>query len=315
MEVFEGHRALFRPLSVPAVALGNFDGVHRGHQQLLDETVRAAERLGGDAVVLTFDPHPAAVLAPALAPTLITTRDRKLELFAERGITATVLEPFTRELAALTPEQFVAQVLVQTLGARHVVVGFDFTFGRKRAGTTAVLRAAGDAAGFTTQVVDAVRIGDVVASSTNVRDFVSAGDMAGARRMLGRNFDVEGQVVHGDGRGRTIGIPTANVASETQLSPARGVYAVWATILDAARPTRHAGVANLGTKPTFTEGDQVCLEVHLLDFDQDLYDRRVRVEFVQRLRGERRFSGVDALVEQIRLDIDQAREALDSFAS
>lgn len=315
MEVFEGHRAMFRPLSVPVVALGNFDGVHRGHRQLLDETVRAAKRLGGDAVVFTFDPHPATVLAPDLAPKLITTRDRKLELLAERGISVCVLEPFTRELARLTPEQFVAQVLVQTLRANHVVVGFDFTFGQKRAGTTQTLTTAGAAAGFTTQIIDAVHVDGVVASSTNVRNLVASGDTTAARVMLGRNFDVDGCVVHGAGRGRTIGVPTANVASSNQLMPPEGVYAVWVTVLDDEQRVRYPGVANLGTRPTFTDGDHSSLEVHLLDFDRDLYRRPLRTEFVQRLRGECRFSGVDELVAQIQRDISAAREALDSSNS
>ena len=315
MEIFDGHRALFRPLVTPAVALGNFDGLHRGHQRLLAETVAAAERLGGDAVVLTFAPHPAQVLAPRLAPRLITTRDRKLELIAAAGIDVCIVEPFDHALAALAPDDFARTVLVDVVGARHVVVGYDFTYGHKRAGDTETLRAFGDAHGFTTQVVDAVRIDGILASSTKVRNFVAAGKLEGARLLLGRNFDFDGNVISGAGRGRTIGIPTANLAVGPVIGdavlPPGGVYAVRVQLLDSETPAELiSGVANLGTKPTFESDGEFLLEIHLLDFTGDLVGRRLRVRFVERLRGERRFPGVDALVEQIHRDIEQARTIL-----
>ncbi len=317
MEVFDGHASLFRPLASPAVALGNFDGVHVGHQRLLHEAVRAARSTEGDAVAFTFEPHPAQVLAPKLAPRLITNKDRKLELIAEAGIDVCIVEPFDAELASLSPDDFLQRVLVEVVGARHVVVGYDFTYGHKRSGTTGMLHAFGDEHGFTTQVVGQVAVDGLVASSTKVRNFVASGKFDGARLLLGRDFDYDGQVVRGAGRGRTIGIPTANLEVGPligpMLLPPRGVYAVRGRVLDGEQPTNwHLGVANLGFNPTFVSDGELGLEVHLFDFEGDLLGRRLRVAFVERLRGERRFSGAESLVAQIRKDMEQARAVLAS---
>lgn len=328
MEIFDGHRALFRPLFTPAIALGNFDGVHLGHQRLLSETLDAARRLGGDSVVLTFEPHPAQVLAPHAAPPLLTTRARKLELVAAAGIRACIVEPFTPELARLAPDEFARSILVDIIGARHVVVGYDFTYGHNRAGNADTLQEFGRDHGFAVQVIEPVTVDGVIASSTAVRERVRSGDMAGARPLLGRNYDVDGTVVRGDGRGRSIGIPTANLELGGTLLPARGVYAVRVRIIDgdsdgdgdargggSQRSATLPGVANLGMRPTFTDREQLTVEVHLLDFSGDLYGRALRVEFVDRLRGEQRFPDVDALVQQIRADIDRARHILHGASS
>lgn len=310
VEVFDGHRALFRPLVAPAVALGNFDGVHIGHQRLLAAAVAAAGRTGGDAVVFTFEPHPMTVLKPALAPPRITPRDRKLELIAAAGIDVCVVEPFTQDLACLPPEQFLDQILVQTLGAKQVVVGYDFNFGRNAEGTARSLAEYGARAGFAVDIIQPVASEGVVASSTEIRDYAARGVLAGVRLLLGRDLDVDGEVVRGAGRGRSIGIPTANVrVAPEQLLPQPGVYAVTARVLDA--PDRAVlGVANLGTNPTFVDEGALSLEVHLLDFDADLYGKRVRVAFIDRIRGERRFSGPDELVAQIHRDIARGRELI-----
>jgi riboflavin kinase / FMN adenylyltransferase len=312
MEVFAGHRALLRPLQRPAVAIGNFDGVHLGHQRLLDEAVAAAATLGGDAVAYTFDPHPARVLNPTLAPLLICPLERRLELIQQRGISATVVEPFDRAFAATTPEDFLGVVLARTLGAACIVVGWDFTYGTKRGGNTDSLRAFGAAHGIDVRIIEPVTVDGIVCASTRVRNFVAAGNLAGARLLLGRDFDVDGTVIRGAGRGKTIGIPTANLRHEQQLMPPPGVYAVRAQVLDAeGGPSAWLpGAANLGTNPTFVKDGEVSLEVHLIDHDADLYDRRLRVAFVERLRGERRFDGPAALVAQIKADIEQARAML-----
>ena len=315
MEIFDGHRALFRPLFAPAIALGNFDGVHVGHQQLLKECVRASSRLGGDAVVLTFDPHPAQVLAPDRAPPLLTSRDRKLELMAAAGISACIVEPFDRELAALGPDEFAKQVLCDIIAARHVVVGYDFSYGNKREGTTHTLQEFGRAHGFEVQVIEPVAVDGIVASSTKAREMLSAGDLDGVRLLLGRNYDVDGTVVRGAGRGRTIGVPTANIETSGVALPMGGVYAVRVTIIgDAGQAADQplSGVANLGTNPTFSDAGALSLEAHILDFDGDLYGQTLRVEFVRRLRGEKRFSGADALIAQIRADIAEGRKLLAS---
>lgn len=301
MDVFRGTNQVGRPLREPVVAIGNFDGVHVGHQELLALTVTRARALGGEACVLTFDPHPAKVLAPKLAPPLIATTARKLELLGERGIDVAILEPFTRELAGLSPDEFVEKFLRAGLGAREVVVGYDFTYGQKRAGNTATLGAA-----IKTHVVPPVSVDGLVASSTKIRELLHEGNVAGARVLLGRPFDVDGEVVRGAGRGRTIGIPTANVAWSGELLPKPGVYAT-RVVVDG---TRHDAVTNLGRNPTFVAQGGLSLEAHILDFDADLYGKRVRVEFISWLRGEERFDGPAALVQQIQRDIATAREHL-----
>lgn len=307
MEIFDGHRALFRPLFNPAIAIGNFDGVHRGHQRLIARTVAAAQRLGGDAVVMTFDPHPAQVLAPDRAPPMLTTRARKLELFADMGISACIVEPFTLELSRLEPAQFLRTILVDVVGARHVVVGYDFVFGHGRSGNTDTLRAFAEQHGFEVEIIEPVTVGEVVASSSRIRSLLGEGQVRDAAVLLGRDYDVDGTVVHGDGRGASIGVPTANIGGIESMLPAPGVYAVKLQVLDGTGSPARPGVANLGQKPTFGARPDLTLEVHMLDFTGDLYDQNVRVSFIERLRGEQRFAGVDALVAQIHADIARAR--------
>jgi riboflavin kinase/FMN adenylyltransferase len=293
----------------PVVAIGNFDGVHLGHRRLLDLARERAAAISGTAAVLTFDPHPARVLAPHLAPPLLCTPARKVELMAEAGVELLVLEPFTPALAALAPDAFVERVLVAGLGAVEVVVGYDFTFGRQRGGKPENLVAAGAARGFAVHVVPQVTVHGLVASSTKIREFLLEGNVAGARLLLGRDFDVDGQVVRGAGRGRAIGVPTANLVAEGALLPRPGIYAVWARV-DGGAPIM--GAASLGTNPTFGHGAPLSLEVHLIDFDGDLYGRHLRVAFHARLRDEERYPSVDALVAQIRKDIADSRAALES---
>ncbi|HUQ04284.1 MAG TPA: bifunctional riboflavin kinase/FAD synthetase [Kofleriaceae bacterium] len=307
MDVFAGHRALSRSLRAPAIAIGNFDGVHRGHAAL----VRQARSLAGphgDAVVLTFDPHPVQVLAPHAAPPLITTQTRKLELLAAAGADAVVVEPFTTELAALRADEFVAEVLAGACNARHVVVGADFTYGKSRGGNVDTLAAAGRRHGFEVAIVAPVAVDGEVASSTRVRGYLRAGDPRRAAALLGRSYDIDGEVVRGAGRGKGLGVATANVRTDGVLLASPGIYAVTLERLgDDAHPVALAAVASLGTNPTFTDAGTLVLEVHVLDFDADLYGARVRVGFVERLRDEARFDSVDALLAQIRADIAAAR--------
>jgi len=295
-----------------AVAIGNFDGVHLGHRALLARTVAAARAAGTPAVVLTFDPHPARVLAPALAPRLISSRARKRELLAAAGIDVLVEQPFDLAFAATTPSEF-EHLLLDVLGARHVVVGYDFSYGKARAGRTESLRAACAARGGALEVVSAVEVDGVVASSTKVREFVRSGNVSAASRLLARDFDVEGPVVRGAGRGRRIGIPTANVRTDGELLPALGVYATRVHLEDG---TIARGACNIGLNPTFRSdasaaGEaEATVEVHLLEHGRDLYGETLRVAFVARLREERKFPGVDALVAQIHRDIASAASVL-----
>ncbi|MBK9037389.1 MAG: bifunctional riboflavin kinase/FAD synthetase [Myxococcales bacterium] len=307
MEVVDGYRALPRPLVRPAIAIGNFDGVHVGHAALIAAARDATA--GGDACALTFEPHPAQVLAPAAAPPRITTPARKLELLAAAGVDVAIVVPFTAALAQLTATAFVDEVLAGALGARHVVVGADFVFGRGRGGSVATLTADGARHGVATRVVDPVLIGDRPASSTRVRAALAAGDLAAAGALLGHGYDLDGVVVRGAGRGKGLGVPTANVATDGAIVAQPGIYAVTLTRLERdARPL--PAVASLGTNPTFVDGGGLVLEVHVLDFDADLYGERVRVDFVARLRAEARYDSVAALLAQIDQDIVDARAVL-----
>jgi len=306
MEVVHGHRNA-PAWAGAAVAIGNFDGVHVGHRALIDRARAHADARGLRAVALTFDPHPSEVLAPHAARPRVCSLARRLELLAAAGVDAAVVEPFTRELAACTADAFVDDVLLGALGARAIVVGYDFSYGQNRTGSTEMLRAHGARAGAEVEVVAPVEVGGEVASSSRIRAYLRAGDLPAAERMLGRRWDVDGTVVHGAKRGRAIGVPTANVAPEIELPIAPGIYAV--TLAPEGGPALPA-VASLGTNPTFVAGGALVLEVHVLDWDGDLYDRRVRTTFVARLRDEQRFASLDALLAQIRDDIARARAAL-----
>jgi riboflavin kinase/FMN adenylyltransferase len=307
MLIARGYDSLDRPLRHPVVAIGNFDGVHRGHAFLFGEAQRLAKMTGAEAAVLTFDPHPAKLLAPAYAPPLITTAERKLELIAQTGVDAVVVQPFDRAFAAHSPAHFIDEVLVRGLGASQVVVGWDFTFGEKRAGNVETLKADRR---FGVSVVAPVAVDGLVCSSTKIREFVVEGRVDGAQLLLGRPHEVEGEVVRGDGRGRQIGVPTANLKLRTELVPKNGVYSGFAEVRSGAHTGRRFGAAiNIGTNPTFVADRPVVVEAHLLDCDLDLYGEQLRVGFVERLRSEERFASIAALVAQIGKDVERARQA------
>jgi riboflavin kinase/FMN adenylyltransferase len=305
------------PFALPAaargavVAIGNFDGVHLGHRRVIEEARDAARRLGVDSAVMTFAPHPRRFFRPDQPPFLLTRLRGKLRRFAEIGVDRVHLLRFDARLAALSPEQFVDRLLVAGLGVRHVCVGYDFVFGRGRAGTAAFLAERLAAAGVGSSIVAPVSsgagAGDEVFSSTAARQALAEGDTARAAGILGRPFEVEGRVAMGDRRGRTIGFPTANVWLRDQVRPRHGVYAVRVGVEGGGV---HDGVANLGLRPTFGGDREPRLEVHLFRFAGDLYGRRICVELRAFLREERRFDGLDALKAQIAADAEAARLAL-----
>jgi riboflavin kinase/FMN adenylyltransferase len=307
MRVVRHLRPGSRPFRSPVVALGNFDGLHRGHQAILGRTRDLAVALGGDAVAFTFWPHPVAVLAPERAPAMITSLACRLALLRRAGLGGAVVQRFTRGFAALEPEEFVRDVVVGALGASAVVVGYNVTFGRDRRGTPERLAELGREHGFEVHVVPPVTLGERTVSSSAVRRALAAGEVAEAARLLGRPHELVGRVRTGDRRGVTIGFPTANVYPRGGMLPPDGVYAVRVGI-GSEEPLRPA-VANLGTNPTFGASAR-RLETHLLDFDADLYGQRIRIALEKRLREERRFPSVDALVTQIRADAVAAREVL-----
>jgi riboflavin kinase/FMN adenylyltransferase len=287
-----------------ALAMGNFDGVHLGHQSLFQR----ARQLGMPAA-LTFEPHPGKVLQPELAPKLITLLPRKLELLEQYGVEAVVVQPFTLEYARTSPSEFEGSVL-ETLGAKYLVVGSDFTYGAQRKGTVKRLATAAKSRQAQVQVAPSVSVDGVVVSSSKVREYILEGRVSAARRLLGRFFDLDGVVVPGQGRGRQIGFPTANVDTENELRPAPGVYAVRVRLAgDPGGERWLPGAANIGTKPTFG-GTEVTIEVHLLEFAGQLYEKRLRVQFVDRIRAEQRFGSVAELTAQINRDLESARAAI-----
>ncbi|MGZ4269981.1 MAG: bifunctional riboflavin kinase/FAD synthetase [Solirubrobacteraceae bacterium] len=274
------------------VAVGTFDGVHLGHR----EVIRGAD------TVLTFDPHPSMVVAPGGAPKLLTTLERKAELAASLGVQELVVIPFDREFAAREAQSFVDDVLVGTLCANHVSVGENFRFGHKASGDPALLQAD---ARFETRVVPLLEVDGEVVSSSHIRGLVLGGALEYAGRLLGDPFSVCGEVVRGDARGRTLGYPTANLLPRDGfVVPGHGVYACRAHTADGGV---HAAATNVGVRPMFVTGRGELIEAFLIDFDDDIYGQPLRVDFLRRLRGERRFDSVDALVEQMGRDVEEAR--------
>ncbi len=297
------------PFKNPVVTIGNFDGVHIGHQSLFHEVIERADEIGGTSVAITFEPHPIKVLGNNGSPPLITLFEQKAELIASTGIDVLVCIAFTRETAAITAQDFVGDILVGRIGMRVIVVGRDYTFGRNRSGDVALLKELAPRYGYEVVVADWIQNSVMERgriSSTRIRDLVMAGRVAESRKLLGRYYQIRGVVARGRDRGgKLLGFPTANINLQDELCPKTGVYAVTVECMSK----KYRGVANIGYSPTFDD-HQFTVEVHILDFDGDLYGRKIRVNFVQRIRDEIKFSGVDELAVQIRKDVAEARRIL-----
>jgi riboflavin kinase/FMN adenylyltransferase len=312
--VVRGSAALEHPPRRAVLTIGNFDGLHVGHRRILHTVLSRARAQDGEAVVYTFDPHPRKVLQAERAPAMLTTTEQKLELLAEAEIDLVVLEPFTREFATTPAERFVREHVHARVAPVEVYVGYDFHYGRDRAGSMRLLTELGPRLGFAVTIIPEVTIDDLDVSSSRIRERLAAGAVEEAARMLGRPFAVRGRVIAGDRRGRTIGFPTLNLAPENEVIPGLGVYAGRVRLLEAgaghAAGTRFDAVANVGRRPTFKQDEPPLAEAHLLDFAGDLYGRRVELSFEARLREERRFPSVEALREQIARDADAGRRIL-----
>ena len=300
-----------QPFKGAVITIGNFDGVHIGHQALFYEVIEKAYAIGGTSIAMTFEPHPLRLLQQRDRPPLITLLEQKIELIERSGIDVLICVPFTREFAAIPAGAFVEDLLVRKIGMKAIVVGEDYAFGQNRAGDIGLLRDLAPRLGYEVLVTSMIRTVKGMSeriSSTAIREMVLEGKVEPACKMLGRHFQVRGIVVPGRDRGgRLLGVPTANLKLEDELCPKTGIYAVTTEVAGGL----HHAVANIGYSPTF-EDRQFTVEVHILDFHDDIYGQKIRVNFVKRLRDEMKFAGIDALKRQIELDIDCARRVLEN---
>lgn len=308
MKLYTNLNEIGTPFDRACVTIGNFDGVHLGHQLLFSEVVSRANRIDGTSVVVTFDPHPLKVLRPG-SIRLICTTEQKIELIQKAGIDVLIVVPFDLEFAATTADRFVEDILIRKIGVRELVVGYDYAFGRGRQGNIEFLRAKGKERGFPVTVVEAHYEDGMLVSSTRIRELVVDGRMGDVRKLLGRYYQIRGEVQRGKQRGRrVVGFPTANLRiSEEDLCPRRGVY-VTQVIYDGKC---YGGVSNIGYNPTFGD-NRLVAETHIFDFHDDIYGKPIRINLLQHLRGEKKFSGPEELAAQILRDIAVARDVLES---
>jgi riboflavin kinase/FMN adenylyltransferase len=306
MTIFRDVAELPDPPLEPVATIGNFDGVHRGHQAILSRVRAEASRREVPSMVITFDPHPATLLRPERPHRAIMSLDARLKRLGDLGIEHTLVLPFDHAMAEMSAREFIDEVLWDALHVRAMYVGPYTAFGRGRGGDTRLLASVGRELGYDVGEVEPVFVGGARVSSSRVRQAISDGDLAGVAQLLGRHHQLAGTVVPGDGRGRTIGVPTANLRDDGGMLPPNGVYAAWAMLPGARQPA----VVNVGVRPTFGETGPITVEAHLIGYSGDLYGRELSLAMVQRLRGEARFAGVDALVAQIKRDIRAAKRVL-----
>ena len=309
MKIFERTEDIEKPINNAVITIGNFDGVHIGHQALFHTANEKAESINGASVAMTFEPHPMKVLTANDHPPLITLYEQKKELIERAGIDVLICIPFTKSFATIPADRFIEDLLVKRIGMRVIVVGKDYTFGKAREGNVTMLRRMSAQLNFEVMVVDWIQPADGQApriSSTHIRELVMNGHMEAARKILGRHYQIRGRVASGRNRGgRLLGFPTANINLQDELCPKTGIYAV---TVEHDRQI-YMGVANIGYSPTFDD-HIFTIEVHILDFDRNIYGDPIRVNFIQRLRDEIKFDGIEALSVQIRKDIDHARRIL-----
>ena len=309
MQLIENLEDIKSAFNNAVITIGNFDGVHIGHQALFHEVIERADAIGGTSIAMTFEPHPIRVLKQNGDPPLITLYDQKVELINKSGIDVLLVVPFNKEFAAITAKEYILDILLKRIGARVIVVGEDYTFGKNREGNLNLLRSYAETLDIQVVVVDWIAIanqGGSRISSTRIRQLVMDGKVRDAQKLLGRHYQIKGEVVTGRDRGgKLLGFPTANINLHDELCPKPGVYAV--TVESMGRS--HQGVANIGYSPTFDD-HEFTVEVHILDFDNDIYGQEIRVNFIQRIRDEIKFSNIDELSDQITKDVLIARDIL-----
>jgi riboflavin kinase / FMN adenylyltransferase len=303
MKVFDDIELVRAHLGAPIATIGNFDGLHRGHQAIVRTVLSRSRETGGSSLLITFEPHPLKVLAPERAPRMLTTRRQKLALLDAAGLEFLLIQPFTMELAEVTAEQFVRDHLAGRLGVKEVYVGANFNFGRDRAGNAEILIRLCRDVGIRAAQVGEVRYLDSPISSSRIRRALQSGEVELARELLGRPYVIEGTVIHGESRGARLGFPTANLQSPNELVPQDGVYVTEAVLGGVPHPS----VTNIGSRPTFA-GASYAVETHILDAPGDLYGQPIEVRFLTRLRPELKFDSVEALTTQVRKDVQSARD-------
>ncbi|MEA1966907.1 MAG: bifunctional riboflavin kinase/FAD synthetase [Thermodesulfobacteriota bacterium] len=306
MKLIEDIEKIKEPFTKAVVTIGNFDGVHKGHQALFHQVIEKADELDGTSVVITFDPHPLRALGHN-GPPLLTRKDQKMELISESGIDTTLCIPFTKEFASITAQSFIQDFLINKIGTVAIIVGPDYSFGKNREGNIELLKKAGKEMGFEVIVpgwINDTKTGNERISSTRIRDLVMEGRVDETPKYLGRHYQIRGKVIKGRARGGSqLGFPTANIKLHDEICPKTGVYAVRVETNSGI----FNGVANIGYSPTFDD-HIFTIEVHILDFSEDIYNTRIRVNMIKRLRNEKKFSGIDELSDQIKKDIIRARE-------
>ncbi len=303
MEIIQGIENLKRPFRNPVVTLGNFDGIHLGHQRIFKKVADTAQKIGGEAVVITFEPHPLKILNPDQCPPLLTPFRKKMMLMEKTGIEKVLCIQFTKTFSEIAPPDFIKRILLETVGTKKIIVGYNYRFGRDKSGDVESLKENCGLLEIEVEVVEPLIVNGTVVSSSRIRELIRDGEVEQASKLLGRNYPVMGRVKEGTFRGRDLGFPTANLEMTEELYPKTGVYAVNVEWLHQ----RWNGLANIGLNPTF-DGKELSLEVHILNFDHEIYGEEIQVDFIRRIRDEIRFSSLTDLIAQIRKDIEWAKE-------
>ena len=305
MDIIVGIETIRRKFRNPVLTLGNFDGVHLGHQKIFKAVKEEARKIDGEAIVFTFDPHPLKVLAPQRCPPFITPFKKKLMLVEMLGIDVIIVAIFGLGIANITPEAFVKQILVDKIGPKKILVGYNFYFGKDRKGNVKMLIRLGQEFGFEVKVIEALKVNDTPVSSSKIRELIQDGQMGQAAQLLGRNYRLMGKVIWGSGRGKDLGFPTANLEILNGLYPKTGVYAAKVIIGNKT----YLGVADVGYNPTFGK-NPLSVEVHILDFSRDIYGEEIQLIFYERIRDEKAFKSSESLVREMRNDIGVAKRIL-----
>jgi riboflavin kinase/FMN adenylyltransferase len=306
MLIFTNEDKQTPPLRSVCLTLGIFDGLHLGHQKIIRRVIEKANHLGGTSCVVTFDPHPREVLSPEAAPDLLTATEKKSQLIEKLGVEALCLIRFTPEFANIEARAFVRDFLIKTLRIKAIVVGYDWRFGKDRKGDVHLLREMNEGNGYDVEQVDRIEVDGQPVSSTLIRGLVLEGNLRRAAKYLGRRYSITGTIVAGSRMGREIGFPTANIEPHHEAVPPNGIYAVWVDIGDTRKP----GTLNIGYRPTVSTEKKKTVEVHIMDFYHDIYDQEIEVTFVEKLREEKKFPSIGALAEQIKKDVERARNIL-----